>query len=61
VRAQWLHRDRPADLLRLVRQIALLPIEPTAAIAPSADLVAWSRLGARTTGLISTVRCGTGS
>jgi uncharacterized protein len=46
VRAQWLHRDRPADLLGLVRQIALLPIEPTAAIAPSADLVAWSRLGA---------------
>ena len=46
VRAQWLHRQPQADLLGLVRQITLLPIEPTAAIAPSADLVAWSRLGA---------------
>ena len=47
VRAQWLQRERPTDLLGLVRKITLLPIEPTAAIAASADLVAWSRLGAR--------------
>jgi uncharacterized protein YcaQ len=46
VRAQWLHRERPAGLLELVRQLTLLQIDPTAAIAPSADLVAWSRLGA---------------
>jgi uncharacterized protein len=45
VRAQWLDRARPAYLLELVRHITLLPIDPTAAIAPSADLVAWSRLG----------------
>jgi uncharacterized protein YcaQ len=47
IRAQWLDRERPAYLLELVRHITLLPIDPTAAIAPSADLVAWSRLGGR--------------
>ncbi len=29
----------------MVRQLTLLQIDPTAAIAPNADLVAWSRLG----------------
>jgi hypothetical protein len=45
VRAQWLHRERPAGLVELVRHLTLLQLEPTAAIAPSAHLVAWSRLG----------------
>src|SRR3954454_15350697 len=45
VRAQWLHRGRPTDLLELVRRLTLLQLDPTAAIAPNADLVAWSRLG----------------
>ncbi|HEY2672291.1 MAG TPA: crosslink repair DNA glycosylase YcaQ family protein [Rugosimonospora sp.] len=45
VRAQWLHRDRPSGLLELVRQLALLQVDLTPAVAPSADLVAWSRLG----------------
>ena len=45
VRAQWLHADRPTQLLPLVRHITLLQIDPTAAIAPSADLVLWSRIG----------------
>ena len=45
VRAQLLDLPRPADLLSVVRQLTLLQIDPTAAIAPSADLVAWSRLG----------------
>jgi len=47
VRAQWLHRDRPTDLVDLVRHVTLLQLDPTAAIAPSAHLVAWSRLGHR--------------
>jgi uncharacterized protein YcaQ len=45
VRAQLLDANRPTDLLSVVRQLTLLQIDPTAAIAPSADLVAWSRLG----------------
>jgi uncharacterized protein YcaQ len=45
VRAQWLHRERPTDLLALVRRLTLLQVDLTAAVAPSADLVAWSRLG----------------
>ena len=45
VRAQMLDADRPTDLLEVVQQLTLLQIDPTAAIAPSADLVAWSRLG----------------
>ena len=45
VRAQLLDAPRPTDLLDVVQQLTLLQIDPTAAIAPSADLVAWSRLG----------------
>jgi uncharacterized protein YcaQ len=45
VRAQLLSAERPTDLVELVRHLTLLQIDPTAAIAPSADLVAWSRLG----------------
>jgi uncharacterized protein len=45
VRAQLLDEPRPTQLLTVVQQLTLLQIDPTAAIAPSADLVAWSRLG----------------
>ncbi|GGO24748.1 DNA glycosylase AlkZ-like family protein [Micromonospora parathelypteridis] len=45
VRAQLLADPRPADLLTVVRQLTLVQIDPTAAVAPSADLVCWSRLG----------------
>ena len=45
VRAQLLGRTRPSGLLDVVRQLTLLQVDPTAAIAPNADLVAWSRLG----------------
>jgi uncharacterized protein YcaQ len=46
VTAQALTADRATDLVDLVTQLTLLQIDPTAAIAPTADLVAWSRLGA---------------
>jgi hypothetical protein len=45
VRAQLLDGDRPSDLLAVVRHLTMLQIDPIAAVAPSADLVAWSRLG----------------
>lgn len=45
VRAQLLDSTTPKDLLELVRQLTILQLDPTAAIAPNADLVAWSRLG----------------
>jgi uncharacterized protein YcaQ len=45
VRAQLLDGDRPADLLDTVRRLTLVQRDATAAVAPSADLVLWSRLG----------------
>ena len=45
VRAQLLDSARPTELLTVVQRLTLLQIDPTSAIAPSADLVAWSRLG----------------
>src|SRR6266496_3025011 len=45
VRAQLLDAPRPKDLLTVVQRLTLLQVDPTAAIAPNADLVAWSRLG----------------
>jgi uncharacterized protein YcaQ len=45
VRAQLLRKQRPTDVLGLVRHLTMLQLDPTAAIAPNADLVAWSRLG----------------
>jgi uncharacterized protein len=45
VRAQLLDAERPSDLLEMARHLTLLQDDPTAAVAPNAELVAWSRLG----------------
>ena len=45
VRAQLLDASRPDGLLAMVRSLTLLQHDHTAAVAPNADLIAWSRLG----------------
>jgi uncharacterized protein YcaQ len=45
LRATLLTADRPTDLTTVVERLTALPVEPTKAIAPSYDLVCWSRLG----------------
>jgi uncharacterized protein YcaQ len=45
VRAQLLDAARPIVLLDLVRHLGLVQVDLTAAVAPSASLVCWSRLG----------------
>jgi uncharacterized protein len=46
VRAQVLAGPRPTVLVALVEHLTALPVDMTAAVAISPDLVAWSRMGA---------------
>lgn len=45
LRAQLLTAERPTSLIEMLRGLSMLLLDPTSAIAPTADLVAWSRLG----------------
>ncbi|MGW4947561.1 DNA glycosylase AlkZ-like family protein [Actinoplanes sp. NPDC004185] len=45
VRAQLLDARAPGGMLDVVRRLTLLQNDPATAVAPSADLVLWSRLG----------------
>ncbi len=45
VQAQLLDLPRPDHVLDVVRHLTFLQLEPTSAVAPSADVVLWSRLG----------------
>jgi hypothetical protein len=45
VRAQLLDARRPSGMFDVVRRLTLLQHDPATAVAPSADLVLWSRLG----------------
>ncbi|MGH9119633.1 MAG: DNA glycosylase AlkZ-like family protein [Acidimicrobiales bacterium] len=45
IRAQLLDADRPQDLLSVAVRLTFLQLDPTAAVAPSADLAASTRIG----------------
>lgn len=45
--AQLLSGERPTDFDDMVAHLTLLQAEPTAAVAPSAQVVTWTRLGQR--------------
>lgn len=45
VRGQLLTAERPAGIVETIDALTVVNIEPTAAVAPSADLILWSRLG----------------
>jgi uncharacterized protein YcaQ len=45
VRAQLLDAPRPTDLLEVIRHLTCVQVDLTAAVAPSPEIVCWSRLG----------------
>ena len=47
VAAALLGTPRPADLLEVARGVAAVQVDATSYVAPSAEIVFWSRLGRR--------------
>ena len=45
IRAQLLDESRPTDMMKTIRHLTMVQLDGTSAVAPSADLVLWSRLG----------------
>ena len=45
ITAQLLDHARPPDLTAVIQRLTLLQYDQTAAVAPNADLILWSRLG----------------
>ena len=45
IQAQQLAKDRPTGLVETLRRLSLVQLDPTSAVAPSADPALWSRLG----------------
>jgi uncharacterized protein YcaQ len=45
VRAQLLEAERPTELMAVLDRLTVVQHDPISAVAPSADLVLWSRLG----------------
>ena len=45
VRAALLDANRPSDVVTMVQKIAMLRVELTTTVAPSADHISWARLG----------------
>ncbi|MBN9153198.1 MAG: YcaQ family DNA glycosylase [Microbacterium sp.] len=45
VRAQLLTADRPGDIVETIDGVNVVGIDPTSAVAPSADHILWSRIG----------------
>ena len=45
IRAQLLAEPRPVEMMSVIRHLSAIQLDWTARVAPSADLVLWSRLG----------------